>query len=160
MIKIAPIAILSLVLAWVLTTGLTGVGWSAGAGQKIYVGTDACRQCHEGQYARFSEFSKKSHSYQGVRKLAKGLTENEIKGCWQCHTTGYGKPGGFRSEAETPHLQHTGCEVCHGPGSVHAVSQSAADIVAVPTMKDCEGCHNADRIEAFHFKPLLYGGAH
>ena len=41
---------------------------------------------------------------------------------------GYGKPGGFRSEHETPGLKEPGCEVCHGPGSIHAASRDARDI--------------------------------
>ena len=28
------------------------------------------------------------------------------------------------------------------------------------TMKDCETCHNSERVASFNFKPLLYGGAH
>jgi len=146
--------------ALVLCLGLSGIGRSAPAAQKLYVGTEACRSCHEDQYARFTRYAKKNHSFQSVKKLVKGLTEKEIQGCWQCHTTGYGQPGGFQSETQTPHLANTGCEVCHGPGSAHLSSQNPADIMAVPTMKNCESCHNAERIEAFRFKPLLHGGAH
>jgi hypothetical protein len=28
------------------------------------------------------------------------------------------------------------------------------------SLDDCTGCHNPERVEAFDFKPLLYGGAH
>jgi hypothetical protein len=48
---------------------------------------------------------KKAASYRSIERLRKGLTEDEIKGCYACHTTGYGKPGGFTSPEETPHLK-------------------------------------------------------
>ena len=28
------------------------------------------------------------------------------------------------------------------------------------SIEDCETCHNQERVSAFNFKPLLYGGAH
>jgi hypothetical protein len=28
------------------------------------------------------------------------------------------------------------------------------------TMEDCTRCHNSERVEAFNFKPVLFGGAH
>ena len=77
-----------------------------------------------------------------------------------CHTTGYGSPGGFVSLKETPHLKDAGCEVCHGPGSVHCKTEDSADINGKLSIADCERCHSAERVAAFKFKPLIYGGAH
>ena len=42
------------------------------------------------------------------------------EGCLKCHTTGFGKPGGFKSIAETSNLANVQCEGCHGPGSEYA----------------------------------------
>ncbi len=92
--------------------------------------------------------------------MKKGLTEDEFHKCLECHTTGFGKPGGFRSEQETPLMKEVGCEACHGPGSLHAQSTDKKDIKEDVSAKDCEACHSTDRVEAFHFKPLLFGGAH
>lgn len=125
-----------------------------------YVGSDSCKDCHEEQYQRFTKFSKKSRSFELVKKMRKGLTEAEYTQCLTCHTTGYGSDSGFVSEKETPHLADPGCEVCHGPGSVHKESESKADIIAQPTLEQCRRCHAEERIEAFHYSPLLHAGAH
>ncbi len=128
--------------------------------RRSFVGSESCKKCHEGEYSRFMAHAKKPRSYDHIKLMKKGLTDAEFRQCLECHTTGYGKAGGFRSEEETPHLKHAGCEVCHGPGSIHCESGDPNDIKGRPTMKDCEICHNADRVEAFHYKPLVYGGAH
>lgn len=128
--------------------------------QKTYVGSKTCSECHEKEYRNFEAYAKKSDSFGSVINMKKGLTEEEIKECFECHTTGYGEPGGFTSEKETPHLKNAGCEVCHGPGSVHCETGEYEDIKARLTQKDCETCHNAERVNAFNYKPLVYGGAH
>jgi len=90
----------------------------------------------------------------------KELTEEEIKGCYYCHTTGYGKQGGFVSPEKTPHLKNAGCEVCHGPGDVHIKTTDASHIKGTLTTEDCEACHISERVRAFRYKPLIHGGAH
>ena len=128
--------------------------------QKSYVGSKACKDCHENEYRNFITYAKKAHSYASIKKMKKGLTDTEFQNCFECHTTGYGKPGGFRSEQETPNLKDAGCEVCHGPGSLHCETEDSEDIKGSLTTKDCEFCHNPERVETFNFKPLVYGGAH
>jgi hypothetical protein len=130
------------------------------AEQPKYVGSEGCKECHADEYRTFKEFNKKSHSFQSITHLKKGLEESELKKCFECHTTGYGKEGGFRSEQETPQLKDAGCEVCHGPGSIHAETGDPKDIKGKLTAKDCESCHSAERVNAFKYKPLVYGGAH
>lgn len=125
-----------------------------------YVGSESCKECHSAEFDSFRKFNKKAHSFKSLTSLRKGLTEAELQKCYECHTTGYGKPGGFRSEKETPHLRDAGCEVCHGPGSIHAESGDPKDIKGKLTARDCESCHNSERINAFKYKPLVYGGAH
>jgi len=138
-------------------------GWPngrAGAGDKVYVGSQACVDCHDVEYENFKAYAKKAHSYESIEAMKKGLTETEFRECFQCHTTGYKKPGGFRSEHETPELKNAGCEVCHGPGSLHCETEDPYDIKGRLTARDCEACHNSDRVENFDYKPLIYGGAH
>ena len=127
---------------------------------KTYVGSQACRDCHEEEYQSYSAHAKKARSYASIARMRKGLTEAEFWGCFECHTTGHGRPGGFRSEEETPHLKDAGCEVCHGPGSLHVETLEARDINGQLTLDDCVGCHSAERVQAFGFTPLTHGGAH
>ncbi len=133
-------------------------GIAEGAG---YVGSKICGECHKKEYETFSKFAKKASSFESIKKMKSRLTSEEYRACFECHTTGYGKPGGFVSESKTPELRNVGCEVCHGPGSVHVDhGGDPAEIRSDLTIEDCERCHNSERIRAFDFTPLLYGGAH
>ncbi len=125
-----------------------------------YVGYIACKNCHEKEYNNFINFAKKSKSFESIERVKKGLTGEEIKGCYFCHTTGYGKPGGFVSIERTPELKNAGCEVCHGPGELHVKTKDPRYIIRKMTMKDCESCHISERVRAFRYKPLIHGGAH
>ena len=152
------------VLIWAF---LFGILWCVYPAERVfsqqsatYVGSKVCMECHETEYTKFSTYAKKASSYEHIRKMQRGLTAEEFQGCFECHTTGYGKPGGFKSEKQTPNLKNVGCESCHGPGSLHAKSEDSEDIKGKLTAADCETCHNKERVEAFSYKPLVYGGAH
>lgn len=125
-----------------------------------YVGTERCKDCHQRQHENFIKYSRMSRSYEAIEKMKNKITAEELKTCYQCHTTGYGKKGGFISVEKTPHLKNTGCEVCHGPGKKHVESKNPKYIRRKFTLQICEPCHTEERIRAFRFKPLLYGGAH
>jgi len=126
---------------------------------KTYVGSENCQSCHEQIYDKFITNAAKSRSFEHVQIMKKGLTEAEYQGCLKCHTTAHGEPGGFVSLEATPKLKNPGCEVCHGPGSLHIESGDPKDIKQ-PTMAVCEKCHISERVNSFKFKPVLYGGAH
>ncbi|MCX8034049.1 MAG: cytochrome c family protein [Thermodesulfovibrio sp.] len=122
-----------------------------------YVGIEACKPCHQKQYENFIKFSRMSNSFIGVEKMKNKITPEELKGCYECHTTGYGKKGGFVSVDKTPHLKNTGCEVCHGPGKKHVETKKPQYIKGKLTPKICEPCHTEERIRTFRFRPLLRG---
>jgi len=128
--------------------------------ETAYVGSKACQDCHEVEYSNFAKYAKKAHSYDSILAMRQDLTVAEFRNCFECHTTGFGQTTGFRSQEETPHLRNAGCEVCHGPGSLHVESEDPEDIKGSLTAKDCERCHNSERVAAFDYKPLIYGGAH
>lgn len=165
----APVSCLSLrptlagvLLAALLALPLAGppVATARAAEARSYVGTDACAPCHADQHATFRKYAKKSKSAHSVKVMASKLTREEVQACYACHTTGYGKPGGFVSFESTPHLADAGCEVCHGPGSAHVDSGGDVSLIDTPTMEGCVVCHNEQRVRSFNFKPLLHGGAH
>ena len=111
-----------------------GTGSGAGSGDSPeenagYVGPKKCRTCHVAQYKSWAE-TKMSKAFEllkpGVRperKKAVGLDPDKDytadTTCVPCHTTGYGKPGGFVSEEETPKMVGVTCEMCHGPGKAY-----------------------------------------
>ena len=125
-----------------------------------YVGSDACKSCHENEYKNFIAYAKKATSFRSIERVRKGLTEEEIKGCYTCHTTGYGKPGGFISPEKTPNLKNAGCEVCHGPGEFHVSTGGPQHIKRKMKIEDCQVCHTSERVRAFRYKPMIHGGAH
>ena len=143
-----------------LLTMYSSFAESQGVAAGGYVGYTVCKNCHEKEYSSFVKYAKKSKSFESIERVRKGLTEEELKGCYVCHTTGYGQPGGFVSLEKTPELKNAGCEVCHGPGGTHVKTKDPRDIKRHLTMKDCERCHISERVRAFRYKPLIHGGAH
>lgn len=128
--------------------------------QDAYVGSAACGQCHQKQFDTYVKFSKKAHSWQSIAVMLPKLKPQEVKQCFECHTTGYGKQGGFVSKEATPGLADVGCETCHGPGARHAQSGDPKQIKPKPSLEDCLACHNPQRVADFKFKPLVAAGAH
>ncbi|PIP47149.1 MAG: cytochrome C [Deltaproteobacteria bacterium CG23_combo_of_CG06-09_8_20_14_all_51_20] len=126
----------------------------------LYVGSEACKECHDAQFKSFMANSKKAGSFANILRMQKKLSDSEFRDCFKCHTTGYGEPGGFRSAEKTPHLKNPGCEVCHGAGSIHAESGDPSDLKVKVSLKVCNRCHNSERVAAFGFKPILYSGGH
>jgi hypothetical protein len=151
-----------LIILLVVIGGIIVCGIQAGAEERraAFTGSETCKDCHDAQYDRFMANSKKVNSFSSIQKMQKKLTPAEFSDCFKCHTTGYGEPGGFRSAEETPDLKNPGCEVCHGPGSLHAESGDPADLTVKVSMEVCNKCHRSDRVAAFGFKPILFAGAH
>ena len=82
-----------------------------------YVGSKTCPGCHEEQYETFNKYSRKDKYLKSREIMASDLKPDELQGCYECHTTGHGKPGGFVDIRSTPDKAEVGCETCHGPGS-------------------------------------------
>lgn len=97
--------------------------------------------------------------------------------CLKCHVTAYGKPAEELAKGFDPKLGIQ-CESCHGPGENHMKARVAAagagdededleggegaakytkipanEVIAVPAMATCLGCHNS---ESPSFKPFCF----
>ena len=139
----------------------------AGAEGHSYVGARKCKACHLKEYNSWAE-TKMAKSFDDLRpgdrveakttaKLDPNKDYTTDATCLACHTTGYGKPGGFVDMATTPDLAGVQCEMCHGPGgtfiqkehmSLQNKEYKKAELVKVGlvgqiTKAQCEGCHNA-----------------
>jgi len=97
------------------------------AAERQFLGNDVCAGCH---YVQHASWAKTAHGktfaalQPGERKAMKtqlgldpGRDYTREPACLGCHTTGYGRPGGFVSVVATPPMAGVGCEACHGAGS-------------------------------------------
>ncbi len=150
-----------IMISFLLFQSFIGIEKVQADAENRYVGSAACKECHESEYDNFIKYAKKAKEPNSVKVMMSDLDADEVAGCYACHTTGYGKPGGFVSYEQTPGLGHAGCEVCHGPGHLHIENGGDPELIKGKlTLKDCEGCHSSERVNAFNYKPLLHGGAH
>lgn len=152
---------------------------SAAGAAPTYVGTRKCKTCHLKEY-RSWEKTQMARAFDllrpGVAPESKKRAQLDPKKdythetkCLPCHTTGYGKPGGFVSAERTPDLAGVQCEECHGPGSEYLqegemtlknLNYRQADLVKVglvlPSQATCAAvCHNDRspfRGPGYHFK--------
>lgn len=152
----------------VAALGLFVLAAGAASAEPHYVGNKACAGCHK---AEFADWQRSAHGGKSMEALAAGkkggakskagLTPDKDyskdEKCLKCHTTGYGKEGGFKDMDSTPEFAAIGCESCHGPGSeyreIHkkkmldfkrSEAKAAGAISASRGDKVCEKCHSND----------------
>jgi peroxiredoxin/nitrate/TMAO reductase-like tetraheme cytochrome c subunit len=124
-----------------------------------HVGSESCRDCHEGEYETWAA----SPHAAAVTTLSKAGKSTHAD-CLACHTTGFGRPGGFpRDGLVESHsdLARVGCESCHGPGGDH-VKQDTAKIGNIVSLGDkcdscvilqiCGSCHDEANDPGFEFE--------
>lgn len=166
---------------------LTSAAFTASAANSFaYVGAKKCKACHLKEFNSWSE-TRMAKSFEllqpGVsadaKKKAKldpnkNYTADPV--CLACHTTGYGKPGGFVSLASTPDLVGVQCEICHGPGGTYIQKENMSltnkeykkanlvklGLVGEITKSQCESCHNAKSpfFKEFKFEERKTKGTH
>jgi hypothetical protein len=138
-----------------------------------YVGADTCKACHFKQHSSW----KKTKMAKAFATLKPGEAAEQKKKfnlddkkdytkdakCVACHTTGYGKPGGYPEIVEGKEwtddekkrataMENVQCESCHGPGSLTNAHKKAnenyakADLMKMgmiaPDEANCKTCHN------------------
>jgi len=123
-----------------------------------HVGSEACQSCHAKEY---ESWSAGPHAAALASLEAKHKTSDS--NCLKCHTTGFGREGGFPpGSAASAHadLARVGCESCHGPGGDHvAAPNERGKIVALGDKCDscvilqiCGACHDAANDPGFEFE--------
>ena len=154
-----------------------------------YVGSDACKKCHFKEHRYWKKTTKfdaldtlkptaEDNADLIAKKTAAGLDPakdySTDKTCLPCHSTGYGKTGGFPEDATgdlAESMSQIGCEACHGAGSKYVehktkeleankdakfTFEAMAPLGLVqPTAEVCATCHNdknpAKPAEAFDY---------
>ena len=107
-------------------------------------GSESCRTCHAADDGIWAH-SKHGHAWDTIK--AKGFHVDSA--CQQCHTTGFGLPGGFETRAATPGLVNVGCESCHGPSLAHAKSPKTR--TAFQAADQCVRCHDQENSPLFDY---------
>ena len=127
--------------AFAAVTGI-GVASFAASGARAappeelrYVGSANCKKCHLKEFKSWEKTpmakafdalkpgAGKEAREKGKLELAKDYTKDAS--CLPCHTTGYGKPGGYprvgdADQALAAERLGVQCETCHGPGSQYS----------------------------------------
>jgi hypothetical protein len=128
-----------------------------------FVGSQQCRGCHMTEFQSWSA-TRMAKAFELLRPGSATASKTRAQldpfkdytadaRCLACHTTGYGKPGGFVDLKTTPDLAGVGCETCHGAGGgyVHTMKDRgakkaafvAAGMVGDVSARDCIDCHNS-----------------
>ena len=120
--------------------------WPAGlpSGYRI-AGTERCVRCHKTDGATWT---KSPHAHAWETLMPKGSQVDAA--CQQCHTTGFGLPGGFESVSRSPKAIGVGCESCHGPSQEHAADPRMR--TPFVSRDQCTRCHDQENSPTFSYK--------
>jgi hypothetical protein len=107
-------------------------------------GNAACMTCHEGDC---DQWRNSKHAVAWHTLAQRGYHVDSY--CQQCHTTGFGLPGGFESARRSHTSRDVGCESCHGPASSHVRDPK---IKTLFTARDqCVRCHDHENSPTFDY---------
>ncbi|MDI6688342.1 MAG: cytochrome c family protein [Desulfobacterales bacterium] len=108
----------------------------------VYVGMEKCKDCHPEHVESYYSW-KYSKNFRIIQMRKKDNDPN----CLPCHTTGYGKQGGFDNVRETPGMINKQCESCHGPASLHLkapTKREHQETLNIPK-NVCTACHSGHK---------------
>jgi hypothetical protein len=106
--------------------------------EPTYVPGAKCKTCHIKQFKAHAE-SPHGTAFENIKDAG----EETNATCLACHSTGYGKPGGFTDATSTPDLVGVTCQACHGPESAHieAPKEKKKETIGKVTAEVCIKCH-------------------
>lgn len=117
-----------------------------------YAGIEACSDCHQ-EAVDFWETTVHASAYETL------VVDNKQfdLSCVGCHVTGFREPGGSEV-VENTGLVDVQCEVCHGPGALHA-EDGGEDLGLIELhapAKLCAGeCHTQEHSDTFEYDAYL-----
>ena len=111
-------------------------------------GTASCVHCHSAVAAS----CQATHHARAWATLVEKKFEVDSY-CQQCHTTGFGLPGGFESRARSFALTNVGCESCHGPSAAHVTNPQVH--TSYTALDQCIRCHDHENSPAFD-RPVFW----
>lgn len=117
-------------------------------------GTAACMACHKSDCVQWGS-SKHAHAWATLSEKHYHVDSY----CQQCHTTGFGLPGGFTSAKQSFTTRSVGCESCHGPAAGHARDPKLK--TPFPARDQCVRCHDRENSPTFDYGtywPKIYHG--
>jgi len=118
-----------------------------------YLGSEACKSCHEDAYKTWSE---STHSKAFATLVSRG--QEYDPDCVSCHVTGAHTIGGFVNAKETPERTNVQCESCHGPGRQHIAKTNQP--YGAAGEEGCRGCHTDSINPDFDYEPRWKKIAH
>jgi hypothetical protein len=159
--KLYVIILLAGALALLLGTVLAFAEDAPAAKAPTYVGSKACKTCHQGdKNGKVFETWMESKHAKALSALDSTKGETKDAKCLKCHTTGANSGGYGTAGMEAMDLAGVGCEACHGPGSEYKSMKVMKDKAAakaaglvIPDEKTCVKCHNS---ESPTFKSFSY----
>jgi hypothetical protein len=118
-------------------------------------GTASCRECHADD-CQVWDASTHAHAWKTLADQGAHVDSY----CQQCHTTGFGLPGGFVSARRSDERVDVGCESCHGPSQAHA--GDAARKTPLVARDQCIRCHDRENSPQFanaaYWEQIAHGG--
>jgi hypothetical protein len=117
------------------------------------VGVQSCAECHPRTVEKWRK-SKHAAALDAITRTGEHVNPE----CVSCHTTYFGRRGGFDGTERTRHLAGNQCENCHGPGGQHAtependqfrLKMHREQVNAEATL--CRRCHDAENDPEFKF---------
>lgn len=121
-------------------------------GKAGYVGVETCSDCHD-EAVEFWENTPHASAYETL------VVDNKQfdLSCVGCHVTGFRRPGGAEV-VENEGLVDVQCEVCHGPGSLHA-EDGGDDLSLIKLEAPAElcatECHTEEHSDTFDYEAYL-----
>lgn len=124
-----------------------------------YVGSASCVKCHPQAYEVW-EKSGHAHAFETLVKTDSDADPH----CISCHTTGFGRPSGYRRPLGSESLVDVSCESCHGPASEHLARYQDGKPTSFKFRPlgagDCMSCHYGEFSRPFDWDTFWPGIDH